>query len=91
MIVLNKIINLIGGWTYKSKHALDKDSDIITSSSNRSSSNKSSSNKSSSNKSSSNKSSSNKYSNNSRTRYRKKGKSTKYKKGYKINKTRSKR
>ena len=86
MIVLNKIINLIGGWTYKSKHALDKDSDIITSSSNRSSSNKSSSNKSSSNKSSSNK-----YSNNSRTRYRKKGKSTKYKKGYKFNKTRSKR
>ena len=76
MIVLNKIINLIGGWTYKSKHALDKDSDIITSSSNRSSSNKSSSNKSS---------------NNSRTRYRKKGKSTKYKKGYKFNKTRSKR
>ena len=86
MIVLNKIINLIGGWTYKSKHALDKDSDIITSSSNRSSSNKSSSNKSSSNKYSSNK-----YSNNSRTRYRKKGKSTKYKKGYKFNKTRSKR
>ena len=86
MIVLNKIINLIGGWTYKSKHGLDKDSDIITSSSNKSSSNKSSSNKSSSNKSSSNKSS-----NNSRTRYRKKGKSTKYKKGYKFNKTRSKR
>jgi hypothetical protein len=86
MIVLNKIINLIGGWTYKSKHALDKDSDIITSSSN-----KSSSIKSSSTKSSSNKSSSNKYSNNSRTRYRKKGKSTKYKKGYKFNKTRSKR
>ena len=81
MIVLNKIINLIGGWTYKSKHGLDKDSDIITSSSNKSSSNKSSSNKSSSNKSS----------NNSRTRYRKKGKSTKYKKGYKFNKTRSKR
>jgi len=25
-------MNLVGGWTYKSKHALDKDSDIITSS-----------------------------------------------------------
>ena len=31
MLALHKIINLVGGWTYKSKHDLDKDSDIITS------------------------------------------------------------
>lgn len=32
MLALYKIMNLVGGWTYKSKHDLDKDSDIITSS-----------------------------------------------------------
>ena len=31
MLALHKIINLIGGWTYKTKHHLDKDSDIINS------------------------------------------------------------
>ena len=42
MLALHKIINLVGGWTYKSKHDLDKDSDIITSNrSTRTSSNRS--------------------------------------------------
>ena len=83
MLALNKIINLFGGWTYKTKHDLDKDSDIITSSSNGKSSNGKSS-------------SSNRTSNsNTRIKYHKKARGTKYKKGYKSktrsNKTRSKR
>ena len=31
MLALHKLINLVGGWTYKSKHDLDKNSNIITS------------------------------------------------------------
>ena len=78
MLALNKIINLIGGWTYKSKHDLDKDSDIITSS--RNSKNSSSKSSNSSDKS-------------TRIKYHKKARGTRYKKGSKTrsNKTRSKR
>jgi hypothetical protein len=47
MLALYKIMNLVGGWTYKSKHDLDKDSDIITSSRNSRSSKSSGNSKSS--------------------------------------------
>jgi|LakMenEpi03Aug12_release.lakeMendotaPanAssembly.Ray.scaffolds.fasta_scaffold369849_3 hypothetical protein len=33
MQALHKIMNLVGGWTYKNKHSLDKDSEVITSTS----------------------------------------------------------
>lgn len=33
MLALHKIMNLVGGWTYKNKHSLDKDSEVITSTS----------------------------------------------------------
>jgi hypothetical protein len=83
MLALNKIINLIGGWTYKSKHDLDKASDIITSSiknSNSKSKSKTSSNSSSGSKT-------------ARIKYHKKARGTRYKKVSKSrsNKTRSKR
>ncbi len=81
MLALNKIINLIGGWTYKSKHDLDKASDIITSSiKNSNSKSKTSSNSSSGSKT-------------ARIKYHKKARGTRYKKVSKSrsNKTRSKR
>jgi hypothetical protein len=33
MLALHKILNLVGGWAYKNKHNLDKDSEVITSTS----------------------------------------------------------
>ena len=95
MLALRKIINLIGGWTYKTKHHLDKDSDIINS--NKYSSKRStgtSSNRSASSDSS-NSSASNRHSASLKPGYYKKARGTKNNKSKRGrgrgNKTKSKR
>jgi hypothetical protein len=87
MQALHKIMNLVGGWTYKNKHSLDKDSEVITSTSKSGKSNSRSSR------------SSNSSSSNTLTPFKlgyKKGRGTKKGKGKvtgkgRRNKTRSKR